>query len=30
MCRLGGIQIGGFNEIVDARPVKWRESALTE
>ena len=27
--RLGGIQIGGFNENVDARPVKWREFVLT-
>jgi len=27
---LGGIQIGGFNENVDARPEKWREFILTE
>lgn len=25
---LGGIQIGGFNENVDARPEKWREFTL--
>ena len=28
--RLGGIQFGGFNANVDARPVKWREFVLTE
>ena len=27
---LGGIQFGGFNANVDARPVKWREFVLTE
>ena len=27
---LSGIQIGGFNSNVDARPVKWREFVLTE
>jgi len=27
---LGGIQFGGFNANVDARPVKWREFALTK
>ena len=26
---LRGIQIGGFNENVDARPVKWREFIFT-
>ncbi|MDP6356499.1 MAG: hypothetical protein QF473_15415 [Planctomycetota bacterium] len=28
--RLGGIQFGGFNANVDARPVKWREFVLME
>lgn len=27
---LGGIQFGGFNTNIDARPVKWREFVLTE
>jgi hypothetical protein len=26
----GGIQIGGFNSNVDARPIKWREFVMTE
>jgi hypothetical protein len=26
--KLGGIQLGGFNENVDARPVKWMEFVL--
>jgi len=26
----GGIQLGGFNTNVDARPVKWREFVMTE
>jgi len=29
-CGLRGIQIGGFNENVDARPVRWREFILTK
>ncbi|MBI4474000.1 MAG: hypothetical protein HY646_15130 [Acidobacteria bacterium] len=27
---LGGIQFGGFNANVDARPEKWREFTLTD
>ena len=27
---LGGIQTGGFDTVVDARPTKWREFVLTE
>ena len=26
---LGGVSFGGFNENVDARPVKWREFQMT-
>ena len=28
--QLGGIQVGGFNENIDARPVRWREFVLVD